>query len=83
MIDPQSDPRLDPQLNHELPKVRRSRVTIDEALVICRSKMTQEESDRLDAETPPFMPETRNERMTVRQDGKQGPWLNRPAFDPA
>ena len=45
--------------------------------------MTQEESERLDAETPPFMPETRNERMTVRQDGKQGPWLNRPAFDPA
>jgi hypothetical protein len=78
MIDPQSDP----QLNHELPKVRRSRVTIDEALVICRSTMTQEESDRLDAETPPFVPETRNGRMTYREDGKVD-WTVRPAFDPA
>ena len=79
MIDPQSVQRLDPQLNHELPKVRRSRVTIDEALVICRSKMTQEESDRLDAETPPFVAETDPRRMNAT---KRGPLLKRPAFDP-
>ena len=78
MIDPQSDP----QLNHGILKVPRSRVSIDEALQICRSKMTQEESDRLDAETPPFVPETRNGRMTYRKDRKV-PWIIRPAFDPA
>ena len=82
MIDPQSDQRLDPQLNHELPKVRRSRVTIEEALVICRGTMTKEESDRLDAETPPFVPETREGRMTYREGGKVE-WTVRPAFDPA
>ena len=82
MVDPKSDPRLDLQLSHGLPKVPWSRVSIDEALQIYRSTMSQEESDRLDAETPPFVAETDPRRMTVRQDGKQGPWLNRPAFDP-
>ena len=80
MIDPQSDQRLDPQLNHELPKVRRSRVTIEEALVICRGTMTKEESDRLDAETPPFVAETDPRRMTV--SSRQGPLLNLPSFAP-
>ena len=59
-----------------------SKMPIEEALQICRGTMTKEESDRLDAETPPFVAETDPRRMTYREDGKV-PWLIRPAFDPA
>lgn len=72
MIDPQSDPQV------SAPPVRRSKVSIDEALRICRG-MTKEESDRLDAETPPFVPETRNGYMTYREDDI-GPKLPEPKF---
>ena len=74
MIDPQSDPPFHPPL--EIP---RSRISIDEALVICRSKMTSEEAARLDAETPPFVAETRNGYMTHREDDI-GPKRAEPKF---
>jgi hypothetical protein len=72
------NPQLNPQLNHE-PSKRCPPMTIDEALVFCRSKMTREEVARLDAETPPCMPETRPRYMTHR-DHDMGPKRAEPKF---
>lgn len=75
MIDPQitSTPKTASE------NVVWSKMPIEEALRICRGTMTKEESDRLDAETPPFVAETDPRRMNAT---KRGPLLKRPAFDP-
>ena len=73
------DPKITPIPKTVSDNVVWSKMSIEEASRICRGTMTKEESDRLDAETPPFVAETDPRRMN---NTKRGPLLNRPAFDP-
>ena len=65
--------------NSDTPGLAWSKMPIEEALRICRGTMTKEESDRLDAETPPFVAETRNGYMTYREEDL-GPKRAEPKF---